>query len=222
MESHFMILFLKKREKEKMTNSESTRFNELYCLLTESEKTMMKNVTIKLLKVNFLLRRTNKEMYSFIMNHKELLSLFFEYMNFDFNIREDKELVYIKSNDDTLISNITKNETLALLVLRLIYQKKMDEVSLADEVETTIAELQNQLFSFNFDSQNNDRVKRSTLREMLQIFKQHNIIYYKDDLALDDTVITIYPSIEVAMDFKEINEILTRIELLKGGDDIDD
>lgn len=222
MESHFMILFLKKREKEKMTNSESTRFNELYCLLTESEKTMMKNVTIKLLKVNFLLRITNKEMYSFIMNHKELLSLFFEYMNFDFNIREDKELVYIKSNDDTLISNITKNETLALLVLRLIYQKKMDEVSLADEVETTIAELQNQLFSFNFDSQNNDRVKRSTLREMLQIFKQHNIIYYKDDLALDDTVITIYPSIEVAMDFKEINEILTRIELLKGGDDIDD
>lgn len=205
-----------------MTNSESTRFNELYCLLSESEKTMMKNVTIKLLKVNFLLRITNKEMYSFIINHKELLSLFFEYMNFDFNIREDKELVYIKSNDDTLISNITKNETLALLVLRLIYQKKIDEVSLADEVETTIAELQNQLFSFNFDSQNNDRVKRSTLREMLQIFKQHNIIYYKDDLALDDTVITIYPSIEVAMDFKEINEILTRIELLKGGDDIDD
>ena len=196
-----------------MTNSESTRFNELYCLLSESEK---------LLKVNFLLRITNKEMYSFIINHKELLSLFFEYMNFDFNIREDKELVYIKSNDDTLISNITKNETLALLVLRLIYQKKIDEVSLADEVETTIAELQNQLFSFNFDSQNNDRVKRSTLREMLQIFKQHNIIYYKDNLALDDTVITIYPSIEVAMDFKEINEILTRIELLKGGDDIDD
>ena len=205
-----------------MTNSESTRFNEFYCLLSESEKTIMKNVTIKLLKVNFLLRITNKEMYSFIINHKELLSLFFEYMNFDFNIREDKELVYIKSNDDTLISNITKNETLALLVLRLIYQKKIDEVSLADEVETTVAELQNQLFSFNFDSQNNDRVKRSTLREMLQIFKQHNIIYYKDDLALDDTVITIYPSIEVAMDFKEINEILTRIELLKGGDDIDD
>ena len=46
-----------------MTNSESTRFNELYCLLTESEKTMMKNVTIKLLKVNFLLRR-----YSLVKN----------------------------------------------------------------------------------------------------------------------------------------------------------
>ena len=217
-----MTLFLKRREYNSMTNSESTRFNELYCLLSEAEKTMMKNVTIKLLKVNFLLRITNKEVYSFIINHKELLSLFFEYMNFDFNIREDKELVYIKSNDDTLISNISKNETLALLVLRLLYQKKIDEVSLADEIETTVGELQNQLFSFNFDSQSTDRVKRSTLKEMLQIFKQHNIIYYKDDLALDDTVITIYPSIEVAMDFKEINEILTRIELLKGGDDIDD
>lgn len=205
-----------------MTNVESMRFNELYCSLSEAEKTMMKNVTIKLLKVNFLLRKTNKEMYSYINNHKELLSLFFEYMNFDFNIREDKELVYIKSNDESLISNISKNETLALLVLRILYQKKVDEVSLADEVEITIAELQNELFSISFEQQANDRVKRNTLREMLLIFKQHNIIYYKDDLALDDTVITIYPSIEVAMDFKDINEILTRYELLKGGDDIDD
>lgn len=205
-----------------MTNVESMRFNELYCSLSEAEKTMMKNVTIKLLKVNFLLRKTNKEMYSYINNHKELLSLFFEYMNFDFNIREDKELVYIKSNDESLISNISKNETLALLVLRILYQKKVDEVSLADEVEITIAELQNELFSISFEQQANDRVKRNTLREMLLIFKQHNIIYYKDDLSLDDTVITIYPSIEVAMDFKDINEILTRYELLKGGDDIDD
>ncbi len=205
-----------------MTNVESMRFNELYCSLSEAEKTMMKNVTIKLLKVNFLLRKTNKEMYSYINNHKELLSLFFEYMNFDFNIREDKELVYIKSNDESLISNISKNETLALLVLRILYQKKVDEVSLADEVEITIAELQNELFSISFEQQANDRVKRNTLREMLLIFKQHNIIYYKDDLAFDDTIITIYPSIEVAMDFKDINEVLTRYELLKGGDDIDD
>ena len=205
-----------------MTNVESMRFNELYCSLSEAEKTMMKNVTIKLLKVNFLLRKTNKEMYSYINNHKELLSLFFEYMNFDFNIREDKELVYIKSNDESLISNISKNETLALLVLRILYQKKVDEVSLADEVEITIAELQNELFSISFEQQANDRVKRNTLREMLLIFKQHNIIYYKDDLAFDDTIITIYPSIEVAMDFKDINEVLTRYELLKGGDDLDD
>ena len=217
-----MILFLKKKGLLEMTNVESMRFNELYCALSEAEKSMMKNVTIKLLKVNFLLRKTNKEMYSYINNHKELLSLFFEYMNFDFNIREDKELVYIKSNDESLISNISKNETLALLVLRILYQKKVDEVSLADEVEITIAELQNELFSISFEQQANDRVKRNTLREMLLIFKQHNIIYYKDDLALDDTVITIYPSIEVAMDFKDINEVLTRYELLKGGDDLDD
>jgi hypothetical protein len=48
----------------------------------------------------------------FIIYHKELLTLFFEYMNFDFIIREDKELAYIKSNDDSLINRINKNETL--------------------------------------------------------------------------------------------------------------
>ena len=116
-----------------MTNEESKRFNELYCLLTENEKQKMKEVTIKLLKVNFLLRKTiSSDMYSFIINHKELLVLFFDYINFDFIIYEDKELAYIKTNDDKVISAINKNETLCLLVLRLLYQNKIDEVSLAD------------------------------------------------------------------------------------------
>jgi hypothetical protein len=70
-----------------------------------------------MLKVNFLLRTTDNDKYMFIINHKELLALFFEYMNFDFIIREDKELAYIKSNDDSLINRINKNETLCLLVL---------------------------------------------------------------------------------------------------------
>lgn len=205
-----------------MTNIESTHFNDLYCGLSDAEKILMKNITIKLLKVNFLLRTINSDMYSFIINHKELFILFFDYMNFDFIIREDKELAYIKSNNETLISNINKNETLCLLVLRLLYQKKIDEVSLADEIEISVKELQDQLFAVNFESLSNDRVKKSTLNDMLKIFKQHNIVYYSGDLSLDETKIIIYPSIEVAMDFKKMDEVLTRLELLKGGEDIDD
>lgn len=205
-----------------MTNMDSNRFNSLYCSLSENEKNRFKDITIKLLKVNFLLRLNNNDNYLFIINHKELLSLFFEYINFEFNIREDKELAYIKSNDDTLINRINKNETLCLLVLRLLYQEKLDIVSLSDQIEITIKELQDKLFSVGFDNQNNDRVKKSTLIEMLKTFKQHNIIYYNGDLSLDNTTIEIYPSIEVAMDFKQMNEVITRFEMLKGGEDSDD
>lgn len=205
-----------------MTNMDSNRFNSLYCSLSENEKNRFKDITIKLLKVNFLLRLNNNDNYLFIINHKELLSLFFEYINFEFIIREDKELAYIKSNDYTLINRINKNETLCLLVLRLLYQEKLDIVSLSDQIEITIKELQDKLFSVGFDNQNNDRVKKSTLIEMLKTFKQHNIIYYNGDLSLDNTTIEIYPSIEVAMDFKQMNEVITRFEMLKGGEDSDD
>lgn len=205
-----------------MTNMDSNRFNSLYCSLSENEKNRFKDITIKLLKVNFLLRLNNNDNYLFIINHKELLSLFFEYINFEFIIREDKELAYIKSNDDTLINRINKNETLCLLVLRLLYQEKLDIVSLSDQIEITIKELQDKLFSVGFDNQNNDRVKKSTLIEMLKTFKQHNIIYYNGDLSLDNTTIEIYPSIEVAMDFKQMNEVIIRFEMLKGGEDSDD
>ena len=147
--------------------------------------------------------------------------LFFQYINFDFIVREDKELVYIKSNDEKLSKNLTKNETICLLILRLLYQRKIDEVSLSNDIEITIKELQDQLFAIGFDS-NNDRVKKSILNDMLKTFKQHNIVYYNDqDTNLDNTIITIYPSIEVAMDFKEMEQILIRLESFSNGEEAD-
>ena len=135
-----------------MTNLESAEFNQLYCELSSKDKDIFKDITIRLLKVNFLLRRINSEMYLFILSHKDMFILFFQYINFDFIVREDKELAYIKSNDEKLSKNLTKNETICLLVLRLLYQRKIDEVSLSNDIEITIKELQDQLFAVGFDS----------------------------------------------------------------------
>ena len=57
---------------------------------------------------------------------------------------------------------------------------------------------------------------------MLKVFKQHNIVYFNEDLSLDNTSITIYPSIEVVMDYKKMDEILKRLEILTGGEEIYD
>lgn len=206
-----------------MTNLESTEFNRLYCELSERDKETFKDITIRLLKVNFLLRKLNQPMYLYILSHKEMFSLFFEYINFDFILREDKELAYIKSNDEKLSKNLNRNETLCLLVLRLLYQKKIDEVSLSDDIEITIKELQDQLFAVGFDGASNDRVKKSTLNDMLRVFKQHNIVYYSEkDIIMDNSIIQIYPSIEVAMDFKEMTEVVNRLDMIKGGEEIDE
>ena len=90
------------------------------------------------------------------------------------------------------------------------------------DIEVSIKEFQNKLYSVGFERNFNERVKRSTLTEMLKTFKQHNIVYWNGDLSLDDTIITIYPTIEVAMDFRQMDEILTRLDTLKGGEDTDD
>lgn len=203
-----------------MTNAESTEFNNKYCELTEKEKGDFKDTIIRFLKVNFILKKINNDLYIFILRHRDLFSLFFEYLNFEFKLREDKELAYIKCNDNKLSKNFTKNETLCLLVLRLLYQKKLDEVSLSSDIEITVEELQNELFASGFEGASSDRVKKSNLIETLRTFKKHNIVAYNsDELGLDKSIITIYPSIEVAMDFKEMSEIVTRLDMLKGGED---
>lgn len=204
-----------------MTNRECNEFNNLYCSLSEEEKRMFSDVTMKLLKVNFILKVTSAEIYMFICNNKEVLSYFFSFMNFDFIVRQDKELAYIKSFDDKSISKINKNETICLLTLRLLYQEKLSEVSLSDDVEVTVNELQDKFFSVGFNGVA-EKVKKTMFADMLRTFKQHNIIYYRDDLSLDNTRILIYPSIEVVMDFKEIDEVIKKLESFEGGDDIYD
>ena len=204
-----------------MTNRECNEFNNLYCALSEEERRMFSDVTMKLMKVNFILKATNSDIYMFIYNNKDVLDHFFNFMNFDFILRPDKELAYIKSLDDKSISRINKNETICLLTLRLLYQEKLNEVSLSDDIEVTVKELQDKLFSVGFTGIN-EKVKKTVFVEMLRTFKQHNIIYYRDDLSLDNTRIIIYPSIEVVMDFKEIDEIIKKIESFEGGEDFND
>lgn len=203
-----------------MTNIESNEFNTLYCKLNEADKVLFKTIVIKLLKVNFLLKINNEENYIYILKHKNLFKLFFKYMNFLFYLREDKELAYIKTEDEVQINHINKNETLCLLTLRLLYNSKSNEISLLDNIVVSVEELQTKLFSIGFNEKNQDRVKKTLLKEMLRTFKQHNIIYYNEDIALDTTRITIYPSIEVAMDFNTLEDVLMRLDALKGGESV--
>ena len=201
-----------------MTNRECNEFNSLYCALSEEGKRFFSEVTMKLLKLNFILKVNNAEAYMFICNNVDILNHFFSFMNFEFIHRADKDLAYIKAIDGKPISKLNKNETICLLTLRLLYQEKSSEVSLSDDIEVTVKELQDKLFSVGFNGVS-EKIKKTLFSDMLRTFKQHNIIYYKDDFSLDDNRIIIYPSIEVVMDFKEIDEVITKIESFEGGED---
>lgn len=206
-----------------MNNIDSNEFNRLYCKLSDKEKDDFKYIVLDLFKVNFLLEKKKRDKYLFILSHKELFRLYFSYIDIEFIIREDKELAYIKSLDCNLSRNLSKNETICLLVLRLLYQEKIEEVSLSDEIEIKVIDLQNKLYAVRFEQNQTERVKKSTLIEMLQVFKAHDLIYYKnDDLKYDNSTIVIYPSIEVATDFREMTDILNRLESLDRGENYEE
>ena len=206
-----------------MNNIDSNEFNRLYCRLSDKEKDDFKYIVLDLFKVNFLLEKKKRDKYLFILSHKELFRLYFSYIDIEFIIREDKELAYIKSLDSNLSRILSKNETICLLVLRLLYQEKIEEVSLSDEIEIKVIDLQNQLYAVRFEQNQTERVKKSTLIEMLQVFKAHDLIYYKnDDLKYDNSTIVIYPSIEVATDFREMTDILNRLESLDRGENYEE
>lgn len=194
-----------------MTNNQSNEFNNLYVALTDKEKDMFSDITLRLIKVNFIIKERLEDQYMFILTNKELFKLFFMYMNFDFYLLEHKELAYIKT--ESSINRISANETKYLLVLRLLYQLRVVDTSVLTN-EIKVSEFKEKLTDlFNIIIKNNNE-----LNTTLRYFKAHNIIYYKKELN-DDDFIKIYPSIEFVFDFRKFDEILIKIESFKGGDD---
>lgn len=196
-------------------------FYEEYCKLIDRDKELFTLLSQKLLKINYIIKSRDKENYNFMLSNKKLFISFFTLINFETGFLETKEIIYIKSKDRELNSNIKKNETIILLCLRILYQNKLEEVNLSSQVEIKLIDLSNKLINVGFNDVKKDRVKQGVLKDALKLFKDHNIISYIGELE-DDSVITIYPSIEVVMDFRQIQDIVDRLSGLTGGNEDED
>ena len=117
--------------------------------------------------------------------------------------------------------SLNKVTSLILLIIRLLYNQKLPEISLDNQIRINILELQEKYEQLL--NSNNERLKINELRDGLKILKRYNLVDFKgDDYQKDDFSIIIYPTIQYAVGINNVNEIISKIESYKGSEENDE
>ena len=197
------------------------QLNEQYSNLKEGEKNNVSRIVNKLLQVNFITKRKPADAndYRFILAFKEVFEAFFTLADFKLNIHRDDEVVYIANEQLFNHMRLRKTESIMLLILRILYQRKKDYVTLDDDVEIFLHEIHSELTRIGY--LDHKRITKDRLKPALVFLRNYNMIDYIDRGLSDDARIKIYPTILYVTNLDSIKEVVDRLDEYTEGDTSD-
>jgi len=203
-------------------NQAIKKLNEEFVVLKEAEKTVFSRIVNKLLQVNFITRKkiADANDYRFILAYKEIFDAYFSLSDFELIIERHEEVLYIKNMSNFNHLRLRKAESILLLIVRMLYQAKMDVITLDENVEIYLSEIHDELSKVGY--LDNKRMTKETLKPSLQLLRNYNIIDYMDPRLNDDARIKIYPTILYVVRTDTIKDLLDHIDdYVKGGSDVE-
>jgi len=132
-----------------MANKQSvglTFFNQ-FQKLTETEKEKFSRICNKILDKNFLIRQkeSDKEDYFFVVGHLTLFQNYFMLMDYMVTHYEADQIVALSTEANRNRTRLRRNDTIMLLVLRLLYQKKSKEATQLNQILVSVKDIQEEL-----------------------------------------------------------------------------
>lgn len=187
-------------------------FNEEYSKLKEGEKNNFSRIVNKLLQVNFLTKRKPGEQndFRFILAFQPIFTSFLKLMDFSINVHREDEVIYIINDERYNHISLRKTESILILILRIIFQRKQDIVTLDEDVEVFLYEVHEELTRIGY--LDNKRITKAELKPALTFLRSYNIIDYIDNSLNDDARIKIYPTILYATNLDGIKEVIERVD----------
>ena len=183
--------------------------------LTIKEKENFKRVCNKLLSCCLICKQKEdiKNDYYFIESHYEVINNYFEPLGFEVEINKSIKACQLINKSGTNKYTFKLIESITLLILRILYSEKMQELSLSQNVVVEVEEVQSRFIALGFK----DRLMDKTLlRQSLSVLKRYNIIDTLDrDMTLGDSRIVIYPTIIMVVKSENINAIYEKLDTYK-------
>ena len=183
-------------------------FEELQKLLSSQSQTeKFRTAANKMLNRCFILKRKEdtKRDYIFIRQNKDLFIQYFDLLGYDIVINEDLGLIAVKNRQGTSRLSLTKMQSILLLILRLLYLEKRNDISsVTDDVTILMQDVRNK-----FDLlKSKTKLDKTTEKDAFAIFKRYNLVRVLDaDITMGDARIEIYPSILMAISSEGINAL---------------
>ena len=183
--------------------------------LTGNDRELFTRSLRTLFSSSFLLRGVDRDrdMYRFVTSNRDMVEAYFEYAGFKLRIDESLGVVSWEGAPSIRLG-LNLDETLALLTLRLMYEKKRNEIQLHRHPV-----VQQYEFQEDFHVITGRSLKKTRIREVLRRMQALRLINLRGEETSPDTQIELYPSIPFALNSVTIDDIYERIQALTGADD---
>lgn len=180
-----------------------------YERLTNVQKATFKDIANKLLASTFLARdkKDNKDNYYFVVSYKEVFDEFFAILGYEVKLDQGVGSIMLKSDQNTGFLKLRRDETIILLILRILYHERLKETSLNENVVITVLDIHEK---YNF-LEIKKRINKTDLVSALRLFRRFNLIETIGDITMSNTKVVIMPTILYAITTEEITEVYNTV-----------
>lgn len=180
-----------------------------YERLTNVQKATFKDIANKLLASTFLARdkKDNKDNYYFVVSYKEVFDEFFVILGYEVKLDQGVGSIMLKSDQNTGFLKLRRDETIILLILRILYHERLKETSLNENVVITVLDIHEK---YNF-LEIKKRINKTDLVSALRLFRRFNLIETIGDITMSNTKVVIMPTILYAINTEEITEVYNTV-----------
>jgi len=170
--------------------------------LEEADFDLFRRTVRELLARTFVLRGVDDRLYDFAVRNFGLLEPYFSCMGAELRKDEGLGVVAWRGGGETR-AHLNREETCALLVLRLLYEERRNVVSLTDFPTITVFD-----FSERFKALTEGDLKKTRLSELMRRFTAAKLVRAPREETDPDGQLILYPSLSLVLDQDGIEEIL--------------
>ena len=177
--------------------------------MTVTQQGQFKDAANKLLASTFLSRdkRDNKESFYFVMSYKEVFDEFFKILGYELELDVQAGSVMLTGATASNTLKLKRDETIILLILRLLYHEKMKDTSLNDNIVCMVGDIHTKYDYLEIKR----KLNKTDLISALRLFRRYNLIEVTGDLSSSSCRIVILPTILMAIKSEDITEVFNTI-----------
>lgn len=147
------------------------------------------------------------------MSYKDIFDEFFKILDLEVVLNQQQGSVMLKGFNQGQTLRLKRDETLVLLILRLLYHEKLKETSLNENVVCLVSDIHTKYDYLEIKK----RLNKTDLVAALRLFRRYNLIEATGDLSTSSCRIVIMPTILLAIPAEDINSLYQTINRIKQG-----
>lgn len=181
----------------------------IYETFNVTQQNQFRDTANKLLSNTFLCRdkRDNKENYYFLMSYKEVFDEFFKILGYEINLDTTLGSVMLEGASASNTLKLKRDESIILLILRLLYHEKAKDASLNDNIVCSVSDVHEKYDYLQIKR----KLNKTDLVSSMRLFRRYNLIEITGDITTSTCRIVILPTILMAIKSEDVTSVYQTI-----------